>query len=253
MTKMPKKKPAPAKKAIGMPEALTPDSVEMPLSNDDQTALSELTKKLREDLEEGIKNIFNIGKGLVEVKNIIGHGNFKKYVENNFNLSYRTANRFMNVAEKLGPYIDTVSKLNSKSLYLLASPSIQQESRKTVIGLIRAERNLSSPNSATPTYEYILDLLNMEKEYSEKNKPTRIPSPSARIKSVARGLDTFYNKAAKIKEYSGEISLANKEQLHHMQGKLQELETWIQELLDQQHSTNEPKSKKRNLKPKNNK
>ena len=67
--------------------------------------------------------IIEIGKNLIEVKQAIGHGNWLPWLDAEFGFSERSAQNFMNVADKFKSA--TVSDLDfaPKALYLLAQNS----------------------------------------------------------------------------------------------------------------------------------
>src|SRR5262245_14164338 len=55
--------------------------------------------------------IFTIGKELMAVKETLGHGNFGRWLEAEFQWNDRTAQRYMAAYTTLGPKSDTVSEL----------------------------------------------------------------------------------------------------------------------------------------------
>ncbi|MFZ1415614.1 MAG: DUF3102 domain-containing protein, partial [Defluviicoccus sp.] len=78
--------------------------------------------------EERIKartvvTVIENGRDLLEVKNALGHGLFTQWLALTFPFTERTAQRWMNAAERYGAKSDVASLLNSWVLQLLAAPS----------------------------------------------------------------------------------------------------------------------------------
>lgn len=108
--------------------ALTPTS--KPASIEPaEPSLSDLTAKVKEghqQLRDRMKYIvvgaMAIGDDLTKIKRLVGHGKFLKYVEDNCNMSNKTAERYMNLAEnrstleaklkELGDKFESISNLS---------------------------------------------------------------------------------------------------------------------------------------------
>lgn len=61
--------------------------------------ISWLLERLEDNSKLTLKLIFETGKRLVAVKEMLDHGQFKSWIAQNFTLSYRTANRYIHVYE----------------------------------------------------------------------------------------------------------------------------------------------------------
>jgi hypothetical protein len=61
-----------------------------------------------------------------------GNGSFLPWIETEFEMTVKTAQRFMNVASVYGAKYDTVSDLGLRTLYELAAPNTPQEVRDEV-------------------------------------------------------------------------------------------------------------------------
>lgn len=72
-------------------------------------------------------DIIDIGRDLISVKESVGHGNFLPWIDAEFGMTYRTAQRFMSVAERVGTKSDTMSHLPPTALYALTSPSTPED------------------------------------------------------------------------------------------------------------------------------
>lgn len=64
--------------------------------------LNQLTVELKFYINQWGQNTIEIGKRLIAAKEIVGHGNWNKWLEDNFNLKERSARNFMEVAKRFG-------------------------------------------------------------------------------------------------------------------------------------------------------
>lgn len=83
-------------------------------------------------LKRAAEDIFVIGKELNATKALLPHGEYTKWLDVEFGLSERMAQRFVNVYERLGVKSDIMSVLPPTTLYLLAAPSTPDEAIKAV-------------------------------------------------------------------------------------------------------------------------
>jgi hypothetical protein len=78
------------------------------------------------------EDIVEIGKALLRQKNTLPHGMFLSWIDAEFGMHERTAQRFMGVAETFKGKYDTVSHLPPAALYELAAPSTPEEVRAEI-------------------------------------------------------------------------------------------------------------------------
>jgi hypothetical protein len=102
----------------------------LPEAYREQTKQSALTIKPR--LKRAAEDIFVIGRELRVVKEQLPHGEYSRWLDIEFGLSLRMAQRFMGVYERLGTKSDNLSLLAPSTLYLLAAPSTPDEAIQTV-------------------------------------------------------------------------------------------------------------------------
>ena len=89
--------------------------------------LEQLTVEIKFYVNQWGQNTIEIGKRLIAAKKIITHGNFGKWLEDNFNLTERTAQNFMRIAERFGK-TKLISDLNSTQMIaMLALPKGEEE------------------------------------------------------------------------------------------------------------------------------
>jgi Protein of unknown function (DUF3102) len=104
----------------------------------DNPILAEHAAEIRRLGKQTVENVVEIGRRLVEAKEIAGHGNWLPWLDREFGWSPSTAENYINLF-KLSAKFPTVGNLDLdlRSLYLLAAPSIPPEARDEV--LARAE------------------------------------------------------------------------------------------------------------------
>jgi len=78
---------------------------------------------IRQRTKRASEDIVAIGRKLCEVKELLPHGQFTDWVTEEFDLSIRTAQNLMAVANRFGSINATVASLSTSVLYLLAAPS----------------------------------------------------------------------------------------------------------------------------------
>lgn len=94
-------------------------------------------------LKRAAEDIFVIGKELNAAKVLLPHGEYTKWLDVEFGLSDRMAQRFVNVYERLGFKSDKLSDLPPSTLYLLAAPSTPDEAIKAVEQQLDAGERIS--------------------------------------------------------------------------------------------------------------
>ncbi len=102
--------------------------------------------------EERIKartvvTVIENGRDLLEVRNALGHGHFTQWLEQTFPFTDRTAQRWMNAAERYGGKTDIMSVLNDTVL-MLAAPSTPEEVRQEIEARAAAGEKITMPRSS---------------------------------------------------------------------------------------------------------
>lgn len=127
--------------------------------------------------------MIEMGQRLLEIKAVLPHGQFSDWCETEFNMSQRTVQRMMAVAEA---FSDTekrhsVSLFSDSALYLLAAPSTPEAAREEV--LAEAQTSGSSPTKARvqeiidqhkppkPSYAAVWEIESKVKSVVEKKWP----------------------------------------------------------------------------------
>jgi hypothetical protein len=89
-------------------------------------------------LKRAAEDIFVIGQELQSVKERLPHGSYTDWLDVEFGLSERSAQRFVSVSERLGVKSNKLSVLPPSTLYLLAAPSTPDEAIQAVEKRIEA-------------------------------------------------------------------------------------------------------------------
>ena len=93
----------------------------------EQNQLGQLVAEIKILSQQTAANIIEIGKRLKMAKEHVGHGEWGNWIESNFEMSHKTANRFMQAAEQFGNS-STMTNLNPSKIYaLLDVPATDRE------------------------------------------------------------------------------------------------------------------------------
>jgi hypothetical protein len=103
-----------------------------------KTELDKITEKLRDRLRAEATNIWEVGRLLIQAREQldIEHGDWMPWLAQNFDLSHRTALRYIKVEEYRRRKFDTVANLTSFSptvLYDLAEGQYTEEEEAALL------------------------------------------------------------------------------------------------------------------------
>ncbi len=99
------------------------------LNTEVRMVVQECASEIKNLMRHTTQDLIEIGQRLIDVKAQLIHGNFRKWLKAEFDWSIKTANRFMQVAEKFKCVTLTHLDITASALYLLASPSTCDEAR----------------------------------------------------------------------------------------------------------------------------
>ena len=104
--------------------------------------LAAIANRIRERFRRTTSDIIDTGRDLQIVKNRLGHGPFLAWIDAEFGMTARSAQRYMLVAEFAAGKNDIVSHLSPTVAYQLAAPSTPQaiEAGKSVVPRAIEER-----------------------------------------------------------------------------------------------------------------
>jgi hypothetical protein len=175
--------------------------------NPQQLAL--ITDQIHEIAKTFKRDIYKIGKLLTEAKELVGHGNFKKYIKDNFDFSYPTANNLMNVYNQCLPWPSMVETIPSTVLYAISSPNFPPDLRELLFNHGYGLSDIDKPK--------IKDIL---KKYNKKEIDLSSPE--------IRGLIKYNDKKGTYFNYKAEIdkSIDKLRQLKDTMVKVTSTITW---------------------------
>lgn len=101
------------------------------------------TFELKNLMRQSAQDRIEIGQKLIEIKEKLGHGNFRPWLKAEFGWSMRTAARFMQVASQFKCANLAHLDIAASALYLLAEPSTPEEARKEVFELAKEGENIT--------------------------------------------------------------------------------------------------------------
>lgn len=140
------------------------------LDSETRAFVQEKARAIHARLKRTAEDIIAIGRDLIEVKARLLYGHFVPWLQSEFDMTPRSAQRFMQVAEKFGSRNDKLSFLPASVLYELASPStseaiIQMVETRQIPATISAIREAKREQSAQESEEEPLPELTEEDRY----------------------------------------------------------------------------------------
>ena len=85
--------------------------------------LEQLTLEVKFYLGQTAQNIIEVGKRLAQAKELVPHGEWQHWLQDNFQLSYRTAAKFMQCTERFSNVPTSAGLQSSQMFELLALPA----------------------------------------------------------------------------------------------------------------------------------
>lgn len=127
---------------------------EMSLDTDTMAFLSQKAGEIKSRMQRTALDVCAIGSALLEVKARLKHGQFLHWIESEFSMSFRTAQRFMAVADRFAGKSDSVAHLPVNVLYLLSSGKVSDEEVDEVVS---GKRSVSSVRQAEAQEEKTIE------------------------------------------------------------------------------------------------
>ncbi len=147
------------------------------LSSKQRNIIQRCTGEIKERLRRTAKDVWEIGKNLVEVRSQLKHGQFETWLSAEFGWSRRTAYNFINVYEAFSQSANFAQlDIATSALYKLAAPSTPESVRQEFIA--KAEQGEKI------THKTISEALAAEKKSAAPEKPQLISSPPQQILKV---------------------------------------------------------------------
>ncbi len=99
--------------------------------------IQEQTGEIRTLMKRTAQDIINIGQKLIEIKKRLGYGQYRKWIETEFNWGKSTANSFENVARHFAD-VHNLDIFAPSALYELAAPSTPESARQEAMAKAQA-------------------------------------------------------------------------------------------------------------------
>jgi len=103
------------------------------LAPSEQAELTELANRVRDRLQQTALGVIQIGSDLNRAKELLGHGQFGPWLDEQFGLGRRSAEQFMAAARRFGSRSEIVSHLPAGAVLELSAPSAPNELVERVI------------------------------------------------------------------------------------------------------------------------
>ncbi len=100
--------------------------------------LQAVTNRIKERLTRQVADIIATGRDLIEVKSKLEHGQFASWLNRSFNMTVRTAQKYMRAAEWVADKSELSSHLTPTTIYLLSAPSTPEAAQRQVLGDLEA-------------------------------------------------------------------------------------------------------------------
>ena len=131
------------------------------------------TCEIKNLLRRTAQDIVEIGQKLVDVKEQLGHGNFRSWLRAEFDLSLSAATKFMQVYEQFKNVNFTQLNVAISALYLLAAPSTSSEARQEALARASEGEKITYSKAKSIIYHY------QEASYSDSEQNPSIPKDVA--------------------------------------------------------------------------
>lgn len=117
---------------------ITPTAVE--IIDPKQQRLAVLAEDTRTRMKRSALDIYHIGANLLEAQNLLAHGEFLPWIQAEFDMSQRSAYKFISVAKAFqGKFAQNANlEISASALYLLASPDTPDDARNEALELAAA-------------------------------------------------------------------------------------------------------------------
>ena len=116
------------------------------------------TEKIKTLLRQTVEGIIETGERLHKVKQLLKHGEFMTWVENEIKCHYSTALHFMRVWQTFGDRKEQIAHIgiNASVLYLLSAPSTPEKLRIDIVERAKAGNPVSFAEAKRLKKEYTL-------------------------------------------------------------------------------------------------
>jgi hypothetical protein len=150
--------------------------------------LVEIAKRIHSAIKVTAESIVDVGKDLADAKRMLHqHGAWLSWLDSEFQMSARTAQRYMQAAEFAKGKYDTVSLLPPATIYLLSAPSTPEKIKAEVLADLKAKKPVdhrvveSKIKEARQAAEKA-KVSKLQREARSEPQPSISPPPTAETK-----------------------------------------------------------------------
>ncbi len=193
--------------------------------------LASVKVELTEMLRQTTPHLIESGRLLIQAKRLAGHGYFLKWLNENFNMSAKTANRFMSVVQLVDrfniqePLLSQVLGLDLKTLYELAAKSTPLSVQQDLLDQLTLEREIN--------YD-LVRIFKRDAGAINSNKPAS-SELSGLTERLQRCTEWVHKHPAAL-ESSSALNEVSHQELYLCHEKLQQVSSVIESILEQAES-----------------
>jgi hypothetical protein len=160
------------------------------------------TERINLRLRRTAEDIVLVGQDLKMIKDSLDQGQFSEWISDNFDMTHRTANNFINVYSKFHDRLDMIDHLKPSILYQLSAPSTPDE---VVDEVTKMEKN--------PTLSEFEALKNqvkkeeVKRKRAEDNRDLVMKQADDRIGEANREVKTLQDKMKNIGEIKDRVEI----------------------------------------------
>ena len=135
--------------------------------------VQEQTEEIRSLIKRTAQDIIKIGQKLIEVKKRLEYGQYRKWIEAEFNWSKSTANSFENVARQFAD-VQNLDIFAPSALYELAAPSTPESAREEAIARAQSGEKIGYKFAKEIKKKHIAQLARYKYASNEQPLPQEI-------------------------------------------------------------------------------
>lgn len=145
------------------------------LDRQTQIDIKQKTSEIKSLIRQTAQDIFYVGQKLAEVKQQLKHGEFRNWLNTEFNWSVSSATKFMQVSEQFKNVNFTHLNFATSALYVLAAPSTPEHARQQALQLASKGENITyslakliiKHHKESALDDYLSDISTTESEQSD--------------------------------------------------------------------------------------
>lgn len=171
-------------------------------------------ERIRKRITRQIKDIIETGNDLLKIKEQLDHGQFEAWLDFEFKMTARSAQRYMRAAEYMADKNDIVSVLEPGAVYLLAAKSCPEEVRLACINECRRAKpgDLLKADNVRDLISFARDEDRKDKEKERRKTGRRKGAIEREERERKKGIEKRDRRDAAAAEKAREIAemLVNK-------------------------------------------